>query len=133
MKLGFFFIKMGVAILCFVLAGQSEVQAGAEINLDDIKKLSIGVGLRTSFSSVEDAAPNSNSRSKDFDLENMRLYITARIHKGISFAFNTERVESTGQDTGDKIRILDAVAKFSFTEQFWRKIQIPGGSFRRPE
>lgn len=106
-----------VLIVTFIMIVPEKVQAGGEIKIDEYKWVSFGVGLRTSFSSVEDAAPDGSSRSKDFDLENMRLYINGGIHKGITFEFNTERVEST-KDGEDKIRVLDAVAKFKFANEF---------------
>lgn len=118
MKKRFFCHGALVFIMTLIMIIPAQVQAGGEIRIDKHKWISVGAGLRTSFSSVEDAAPDGDSRSKDFDLENMRLYINGSILKGITFEFNTERVESTGLDGGDKIRVLDAIAKFKFSEEF---------------
>jgi hypothetical protein len=86
------------------------VNAGGTIEVDDLKWISVGAGLRTSFNSVEDAAPSGTDRSKDFVLDSIRLYINAQVHENIKFEFNTERFDD-GID--DDIRVLDAVAKFS--------------------
>ena len=118
MKKRFFCHGALVFIMTLIMILPAQVQAGGKIKIEDHKWISVGAGLRTSFSSVEDAAPDGDSRSKDFDLENMRLYINGSILKGITFEFNTERVESTGLDGGDKIRVLDAIAKFKFSEEF---------------
>ena len=89
------------------------VNAGGTIKVDDTKWISVGAGLRTSFNSVEDAAPSGTDRSKDFMLDSIRLYINAQVHKNIQFEFNTERFDN-GAD--DDIRVLDGVAKFSWSD-----------------
>ena len=60
-------------------------------------RVSVGVGLRTQFSTTEDAAGTkgdgvSGGRSwdKDFDVTNMRLYFGAKITDNIRVEFNTE-------------------------------------------
>lgn len=92
----------------------SYAQAGAVIEIDDTRWLSIGAGLRTSFSAVEDAAPNGDDYSKDFEVENMRLYLGAQVHENIKLTFNTER--DAGNDDG--ARVLDAIAQFEFSDTF---------------
>ena len=68
----------GVTFL-FGLMIASNAHAGATIKIDDTKWLSIGVGLRTSFSATEDVAgTSSNKWSTDFDLNNIRLYTNGR-------------------------------------------------------
>lgn len=88
--------------------------AGGTIKFDDNKWISIGAGVRTSFSSVEDAAPNRANASKDFALENMRLYINGQVRDKVKLAFNTER------DSGnrDAVRVMDAVVKLEFSDLF---------------
>jgi hypothetical protein len=86
--------------------------AGAVLKIDDTKWISLGMGLRTSFSAAEgQAGLNRNKWSTDFALNNLRLYINGQIHDYIKFEFNTEC--SNCGDGGD-IRILDAVAKFEY-------------------
>ena len=89
--------------------------AGAKIKVDDTRWFSIGMGFRSSFAITEDGAPNGASDSAGVSFDNIRLYTAAKVHKNVSLEFNTER--STGNDSLDtdhRIRVLDAVAKFSF-------------------
>ena len=86
--------------------------AGGTIKIDDTKWVSVGAGLRTSFNAVEDAAPSGDDYSKDFQLDNIRLYINGQIHENIKFTYNTERQDNGTDD--DDIRTLDAIAQFEF-------------------
>ncbi|MFZ2449697.1 MAG: hypothetical protein WAW36_04160 [Methylovulum miyakonense] len=98
--------------LTALVAGHSSVsQAGATFKIDDTKWISVGAGLRTSFSSVEDANGRAGNPkwSTDFALNNLRLYMNGQLHKYIKFTFNTEC--SNCGDGGD-IRILDGIAQF---------------------
>ncbi|PPD49909.1 MAG: hypothetical protein CTY16_02860 [Methylobacter sp.] len=100
--------------LTALVAGHSSVsQAGATFKIDDTKWVSLGLGMRTSFSSVEDANGRAGNPkwSTDFALNNLRLYMNGQIHKYIKFTFNTEC--SNCGDGGD-IRILDGIAQFEF-------------------
>ncbi len=90
-------------------------RAAATVKIDDTKWVSVGAGLRTSFNTVEDAAASGNDRSKDFRLDNIRLYVNGQIHEYIKFTFNTER-QDDGSD--DDIRVLDAIGQFEFNELF---------------
>ena len=97
------------------LALPSLLFAGAKIKVDDTKWFSIGMGFRSSFAITEDGAPNGTDSSSGVSFDNIRLYTAAKVHKNVSLEFNTER--STGNDSLDtdhRIRVLDAVAKFSF-------------------
>ena len=97
-----------------LLIGASAVQAGPVLKVDDTKWISIGAGLRTSFSSVENGAPNGSDRSKDFAVDSMRLYVNGQVHKDIKFTFNTEK----DSGNGDAARVLDAIARFEFSDTF---------------
>jgi hypothetical protein len=94
------------------LAGMPDAHAGATFKIDDTKWLSIGAGLRSSFFAQEKGAANGSGWSNNFYLDNMRLYVNAQVHKYIKMEFNTE--VKAGTDTGDSIRVLDAVGKFEF-------------------
>ena len=97
------------------LALPSLLFAGAKIKVDDTRWFSIGMGFRSSFAITEDGAPNGSDSSSGVSFDNIRLYTAAKVHKNVSLEFNTER--STGNDSLDtdhRIRVLDAVAKFSF-------------------
>jgi hypothetical protein len=105
-------VIMGVVLSASLLAF-SNAQAGATFKIDDTKWISIGAGLKTSFTTSEDTAGRSGSPKwgTDFALNNLRLYMNAQIHKYIKFTFNTEC--SNCGDGGD-IRILDGIAHFEF-------------------
>jgi len=101
--------------LAVVAAGYGPAsQAGATFKIDDTKWVSIGAGIRTSFSSSEDTAgATGNKWSTDFQLNNLRLYMNAQLHKYIKLEFNTECANCG--DGGD-IRILDGIVKFEFND-----------------
>lgn len=105
---------MALSLLMAATAMASAAQAGPVLKIDDTKWISIGAGLRTSFQSAEKAAPNGSDRSKDFSVESMRLYVDGQVHKDIKFTFNTEKDSSNG----DAARVLDAIARFEFSETF---------------
>lgn len=91
----------------------SAVFAGGKITVDDSKSINVGVGMRTSYNSIEDGAPSGEDRSSDYALDSIRLYVSGNFHEKIAFEFNTER-QSDGTD--DDLRVLDAVAKVAFSE-----------------
>ncbi len=105
------------ALLGSSLLAAASVHAGATFKIDDTKWLSVGAGMRTSFSAVEDLAgtPTDPDWSTDFDLNNIRLYVNGKLHKYIGIEFNTECQNCS--DGGD-LRVLDAIAKFDFTKYF---------------
>lgn len=89
--------------------------AGAKIKVDDTRWFSIGLGFRSSFAVTEDGAPNGQHSSSGVSFDNMRLYTAAKVHKNVTLEFNTERsIGTNGFDNDHRIRVLDAVAKFSF-------------------
>ena len=53
--------------------------AGGTIKADDDKWISIGMGIRSSFNSLEGAA--GGHYSNDFKIDNARIYINGQIHK----------------------------------------------------
>ena len=97
------------------LALPSLLFAGAKIKVDDTRWFSIGLGFRSSFAVTEDGAPNGTGSSSGVSFDNIRLYTAAKVHKNVSLEFNTERsIGTNGFDNDHRIRVLDAVAKFSF-------------------
>jgi hypothetical protein len=105
---------MGVATAallaaCAIPAGPA--RAGATIGFGDGESLSVGLGMRTSFTSQSNGAPNG-SRSADFSLDSVRLYIGASLNDYIKATFNTER-----NGNGD-IDVLDGYAQFEFMPEF---------------
>lgn len=95
--------KLLAASVLTALAGASH--AGAKIKIDDDSWISLGVGLRTSLSMVNDAAPNGTSRSNDFNLESSRLYIAGQATKETKFYFGTEKMWG-------EYGVLDAIVQY---------------------
>ncbi len=93
--------------------------------LDTLRdRVKVGAGLRTSFTALEDGAPDGRSISKDFSLDNMRLYVSSKVTDNILFRFNTEvfATDSGGSPTNSKdVRVLDAYASIKFNDMlnFW--------------
>jgi hypothetical protein len=101
-----------MALTALAIGYTSVSHAGATFKIDDTKWLSVGAGIRTSFSSVEnaDGRPLGDKKwSTNFGLNNLRLYMNGQAHKYIKFTFNTEC--SNCGDGGD-IRILDGIVQF---------------------
>ena len=88
-------------------------------------KISVGAGLRTAFTSVEDAAPDGSDSSSNFNVQSLRLYLNGQIHEKVKFTFNTECESCVfGQDAEDKIGaagdidILDGIVQFELSPEF---------------
>ncbi len=74
----------GLAVLMAAQMMSGAASAGAKIENDDgTKWLSVGIGARTSFSSVENGAPNGSDRSSDFNLDSARIYLNGQIHENV--------------------------------------------------
>jgi len=100
--------------------------AGGTIKADEDKWISIGMGIRTSFNSVEGASP-AGHYSNDFTVNNARIYINGQIHKYVKFEFNTDcfNCQAGGGQVGglnfggnSSIGLLDAIGKFEFHPMF---------------
>lgn len=115
-RLGRILGGMGGLFFIMMFIGRPVAHAGGTIKIDDTHAISIGMGLRSSFNMVENAAPDGKSRSKDFLLENARLYVSGQLHELISFELNTERQAISATD--EQIRVIDAVVKFGFSDYF---------------
>ncbi|WP_045224339.1 hypothetical protein [Methyloterricola oryzae] len=88
---------------------------GATFKIDDTKWISIGAGIRSSFTATEGAA--DGKWSNDFNLDNARIYINGQIHKYVKLEFNTECFPCTSSQGGD-VMMLDAIAKFEIMPEF---------------
>ncbi len=108
------------ALLFALVFTAPDVYAAGKIEIDDTKWISVGVGSRTSFRAIEEQAPNRTDWSKDFDLDNLRLYVNGQIHKNIKVEFNTECDDCIGSEgsEGGAMIVLDAIGKFEFNQYF---------------
>lgn len=83
--------------------------AGATIPIGEDKSVSVGFGMRSSYTSAENGAADGG-RSSDFNLDSARLFFGASLNKHIKGMFNTEW-------DGDKIRVLDAAGQFAISPE----------------
>lgn len=103
-------VRTGAALAVALGSAQVPAWAGGTIKFDDDKSVSVGAGLRTSFTSEKNGAPNGKDRSKKFAVDDIRLYLGGQVTKQIGLTFNTERqADST-------VRVLDAIAQFAFSD-----------------
>lgn len=105
--------KRKVRALAFAFAvaalWSTSAHAGGKITIDDTKWISLGLGLRGSFSAQEDAAPNGDW-STGFNLDNTRIYINGQINQYIKIEVNTECAFCGNGSLQDFI-VLDGIAK----------------------
>ncbi|HEY3697229.1 hypothetical protein [Phenylobacterium sp.] len=94
-----------------LLACASGAQAGATMKFGDDQSISVGLGMRGSFSSDEHGA-SDGSRSEDFNLDSVRLYVNGQLTKSIGATFNTER------DGNGDIKVLDGYVRFEMNDGF---------------
>ena len=84
--------------------------SGGTITFGEDKSVSVGFGMRGSFRSVEDAAPNGSSRSHDFSLDSARIYLSGSLNKYIKGMLNTEK-----DIAGQGFQAIDANVQIAIT------------------
>jgi hypothetical protein len=82
---------IATAVSCGLLLTAMSAQAGGTISFGEDKSVSLGFGMRSGFSSVENGAPNGTSRSQDFSLDSARIYLSGSLNKYIKGMLNTEK------------------------------------------
>lgn len=93
--------------------------AGGKVDFGNGKSISVGGGLRTSFTSVDEAAPNGKDASKDFQVDSVRLYVNGSLSKNVGFTFNTDAsTDNSASTDNEDIVVLDAIAQFAFSDMF---------------
>src|SRR5882672_11863209 len=92
-------------LLCTALSCGVAPAGAAEFKVNDDTTLNAGFGVRASFSRRDYAAPDGTSKSTDFTLESVRLYLGGSYGKWIKGTFNTERAAD------GTIRTLDGIAQ----------------------
>ena len=110
-------LSIASALLLLCVGLPTLAIAGAKIKVDDTRWFSIGMGFRSSFVVTEDGAPNGTDPSSGVSFTNIRLYTAAKVHENVTLEFNTELSDGNSTaslNTDQSIRVLDAVAKFSF-------------------
>ena len=71
--------------------------------------ISIGAGLITSYDHSE---PDGGLKKDDFNIDNVRLYISGSATDTIKYTFNSDYNDGTGQ-----VQVIDAIARFEYSDQ----------------
>lgn len=113
-------LRAGLAVMAG-LSGITNASAGQTYDMTGDKSLSLGFGVRSSYTNLQYGAPDGTSNSNTFDVENFRLYISGQLNNMIKGTFNTER------DSSGKIVLMDGIAKLEFNNDFniWMGRTIP--------
>ena len=127
-----------LALVAGMAATVPSAYAGGTIkNADNPDQyISLGMGIRTSFTSGEDRSASGAQWNNQFAVDNARIYINGGIHKYVKFTFNTECFNCSVNQGGingspnfndghfngnSNIGLIDAIGKFEFTRtiNFW--------------
>lgn len=114
---------LATAVSAAMLLPAMSAQAGGTISFGEDKSVSVGFGMRSSFSSVENGAPNGTSRSQDFSLDSARIYLSGSLNKYIKGMFNTEK-----SIAGEGFQPIDANVQFEIMPE----LTIWAGRFLSP-
>ena len=125
---------VGWAIAIAVVWSAGSAQAAYRLEKDENTWISLGVGMRAELGVQKGAS--GGDWEKDLEFDNGRIYINGSIFKGVGFEFNTdtnlaglgEPPPAPGTSPDDDIRILDAIAKFKFSDA----VQVWAGRFLPP-
>jgi hypothetical protein len=113
---------IAAAAMAACLLPAAGAQAGGTISFGEDKSVSVGFGLRSSFTSAEGGALDG-SRSADFNINSTRLYLGASLNKYIKGTFNVDN------DGSGNIVLLDGYAQFELADEFniWVGRMLPPG------
>jgi len=76
----------------------------------DLGPVTVGAGLRTSYLGT---VPNEGSSTSQFQLNDIRLYVSGTVYKDVKFMFNTDYSSVT-----NSIGVLDVVARIEVNPHF---------------
>lgn len=107
-----------VALACLT---SLTAQAGGTINFGEDKSVTIGLGMRTSYTSAQNGAPDGTSNSNSFNLDSIRLFTSGSLSKNIKGTFNTEK------DGNNNLQVMDAIAQFELSDglNIWAGRMLP--------
>jgi hypothetical protein len=89
---------------CLVFALPSRAQGV------DLGPVTVGAGLRTDFLST---TPTGGPTTNQFQLNDIRLYVSGDVYKDVKFMFNTDYDGAT-----NTVQVLDAVARLEVSPEF---------------
>ena len=119
-------IGIGAFVSAAILAASAPTAfAGADLKLSDDASLSVGLGLRTSFTSLERGAANGTSTSNDFSADSARIYTSGSFGQYIKTTMNFDRQGGASQTA--TFQMIDAIAQFEMSEGFnvWLGRMLP--------
>ena len=111
-----------MALVAGMVSTLPSAYAGGTIKANDDQWISIGMGIRTKLSSVQDGQANGQGYGTNFGVDNARVYINGKIHKYVGFTFNTECFNCAvggggAQFAGNSnMGLIDAIGKFEFND-----------------
>ena len=120
-----------MALVAGMVSAVPSAYAGGTIKSEDDpdKYISLGMGIRQSFTSGEDRSASGGQWNNTFAIDNARIYINGGIHKYVKFTFNTECFNCSVNGNGgpvlaygnESIGLIDAIGKFEITRtvNFW--------------
>jgi hypothetical protein len=115
--------QLVMAVAAAAMLSAINAHAGGTITFGEDKSISLGFGMRGSYSSVENGAPNGTSYSHDFSLDSARIYLSGSLNKHIKGMLNTEK-----DIAGEGFQPIDANVQFEITPE----LAIWAGRFLSP-
>jgi hypothetical protein len=97
-----------------VLGVMALTGATAVLADDALPQISVGAGMRTGF--TDETVDGAAKSTDDFDLDSVRLYVNGSVTNNIKFTFNTEYTGDTGGADANKVEVLDAIARFEYSD-----------------
>ena len=103
--------RLAISAAMGITALATATAAFADITLPPI---SVGAGVRTSF--ADDKEDGAAKATDKFDLNSVRLYLSGSVTNNIKLTFNTEYTGDTGGGSDNKVEVLDAIARFEYSD-----------------
>lgn len=115
--------QLVAAVAAALMLPAMHAQAGGTITFGEDKSVSVGLGMRGSYSSVENGAPNGSSYSQNFSLDSARIYLSGSLNKNIKGMLNTEK-----DIAGEGFQVIDANVQIAIAPE----LTIWAGRFISP-
>ena len=90
-------------------------------------QLKVGLGVRTSFQSWEDGAATNGGRTRDFNLDNARLFARGKMGDNLTGVLNTDINQAQGGSDAE-LTILDAYIDYKISDD----VSVKFGRFIPP-
>ena len=109
--------QLGNVVALSVLAAAPIADAAKKVEMGDTGWISVGAGIRGSYTSMEDASPGGGGRDDDFNLDSARVYVNGQVTETLKFELNTECVFCGNSDL-EEFAVLDAIVKLDMNPAF---------------